>query len=425
MTSFFATSSTAKHHSAYGAACTLFFIWGFVVATNDPLIAALRHVYALSYAEATLTQFAFFMAYGLVSLPASALLARAGASRTIALALGAMAAACLVVIVSSDVRSYALVLAALFLMASGTTLLQVAANPLAAAAGPATGAHFRLTFAQAVNSLGVVAGVQIGSSLMLAGIADGGAAAATDQATLLGQVDRAYLVIAGMIGLLLGVFLLARRAVDGAFAVEPGSSPVNALRSPWARRGALAVFLYVGAEISIGSVMINFLAQETVFGVSLAAAGWYLAWIYWFGALVGRFFGSVLLRSVPPPALLLGAAACALALSAGATWGGPLGGWAALGVGFFNSIMFPVIFTTTLERTTAGQAETSGLLCMGIIGGAVLPVLTGQVADRGSIATAFLVPACAYAGVLWFAVAAGRTTGRGHDQSTAPTTGHH
>ena len=399
---------------AFVTVTCLFFAWGFITSNNDPLIAALRAIYDLSYAQALLTQFAFFLAYGLVSLPAAALLGQLGNVRTILCALALMFGACLLVLVASAFQTYALVLAALFLLASGITALQVAANPLAAALGDPSRSHFRLTFAQAFNSLGVVLGVQIGSSLMLSGdVFESGAAitGVAARAEALGAVDRAFLVIAAFIVALAMLIWAQRRRIEAA--VPPAgaaASPFAALGSRWARLGAVAIFLYVGAEVAIGSLMINFLNQPDVLDLGLEEAGWYLGWIYWFGALVGRFAGSALLTRVPAAPMLAGAAAVAAALSAVAfVVGGPVGAWAALSVGLFNAIMFPTIFTLTLERSSAPAPATSGLLCMAIVGGAVLPLVAGRLADgRGGVATAFVVPALAYVGVALFAVAAAR-----------------
>jgi FHS family L-fucose permease-like MFS transporter len=400
---------------AFATVTCLFFAWGAVTSNNDPLIAALRAIYSLSYTEALLTQFAFFLAYGVVSLPAAALLDRFGHSRSIVVALGLMVCACLLVLVASSFRTYALVLVALFILAAGITALQVAANPLAAALGPPERSHFRLTFAQAFNSLGVVFGVHIGSRIMLSGdVFSGEGAAIADaagRAAALAAVDRAFLIIAIFLGALMVLILLSSRRIDAAAPpiAATVASPFAALRSRWALLGALAIFLYVGAEVSIGSIMINFLNQRDVLGVSLEEAGGMLANFYWGGALVGRFIGSWLLTRVAAGKLLAGAAAMAAFLSLLAfTLEGPAAAYAALGVGLFNSIMFPTIFSLTLERSSAPASSTSGLLCMAIVGGAALPYLSGMVADSAGLAMAFIVPALAYLGIVFFAAAAAR-----------------
>lgn len=409
-------------NTAFATVTCLFFAWGFVTSNNDPLIAALRAIYALNYTEALLTQFAFFLAYGLVSLPAAAVLDRIGSIATILGGLLLMLGACLLVLVASAFQTYVLVLAALFLLASGITALQVAANPLAATLGDPTRSHFRLSLAQAFNSLGVVLGVHVGSKLMLSGaVFEGGASLdPTGRASALAAVDRAFLVIASFLVALILLIWSQRRRIAAAAPASHGGSPLSALKSGWASAGALAIFLYVGAEVTIGSVMINFLNQPEVLGLSLATSGWYLGWIYWFGALVGRFIGSALLTRLPAAPMLAGAALIAALLSATALLvGGPIGAWAALAVGFFNAIMFPTIFTLTLERSSAPAPAASGLLCTAIVGGALLPLLAGFIADAsGYVASAFLVPALAYLGIVAFAYAANRQ-GRSPDAVVA------
>lgn len=406
----------------------LFFAWGAITSNNDPLIAALRGIYSLSYTEALLTQFAFFLAYGIVSLPAAALLDRLGHSRTILTALGLMVLSCLLVLLASSMETYALVLVALFTMASGITALQVSANPLAASLGPPERSHFRLTFAQAFNSLGVVFGVHIGSQIMLSGdiFAEGEAHIdnPAERAAGLAAVDHAFLVIAGFLVALMILIFVTRRRIDASAAPAVGavSSPLAALRSRWALFGALAIFLYVGAEVTIGSVMINFLNQRDVLGLPLDEAGAMLANFYWGGALVGRFVGSWLLLRMRAGVLLTGAAAIAALLSLFAFMlDGPTAAYAALGVGFFNSIMFPTIFSLTLERSGAPSSSTSGLLCMAIVGGAVLPYLAGRLADSAGLETGFIIPAVAYAGIVLFAAAASRSPVRVKDVVGAPS----
>ena len=399
---------------AFAAVTTLFFAWGFVTSNNDPLIAALKTIYQLTTAEATLTQFAFFLAYGIASIPAAILLARWGSSRTILASLALMIVGCIVVIVASNFQTYLLILVALFLLAAGITALQVAANPLAAALGTPARSHFRLLFAQAFNSLGVVLGVQIGSSLMLSGaIFQKGAAVVTTAAARaegLASVDRAFGIIAAFLTALMLLIWVTRHRIE-TVAPPPAAveSPWAAFGSRWAVFGAIAIFLYVGAEVAIGSVMIIFLERADVLNLSKIDAGWYLGWIYWFGALAGRFIGTFLLTRFAAARLLTLASIAALMLSLSVVLlPGPAGAYAALAIGLFNSIMFPTIFSLTLERSSASVPATSGLLCVAIVGGAVLPYIVGKIADAQSIPASFIVPALAYAVVVAFAIAASR-----------------
>lgn len=409
------TGNHASQRGAFASITTLFFAWGFITVTVDPLIASMKAIFELSYAEVMLTQFAFFMAYGIVSLPAAALVARLGYPRSIVLALGVMIAGCLCIPLATHLDTFAIVLAALFIIASGITILQVAANPLAALLGPADRSHFRLTLSQAFNSLGTAIAPYLASSVILAGgmfAVQGGLAVTAAQRTVsLRHIDFAFLVIAAMIALL-ALFIwsvrgrLSRAAAAGDRAGD--ASLAQALRSGWAVLGAAAIFLYVGAEVSIGSTMTNFLHRPDVFGVSLEQAGKLLS-LYWGGAMIGRFLGSALLTRIRASWLLGAAAAVAAILCLTvARAAGEFAGWAALSIGLFNSIMFPVIFTLTLERSTASSAATSGLLCMAIVGGAVLPPLVGHIADLAGLRAAYFVPFIAYACISAFGVAASR-----------------
>jgi len=401
--------------AAFTSVTTLFFAWGFITATIDPLIPSVRAIFSLSYTESMLTQFAFFMAYGVVSLPAAALVARAGYGRAIIVALLAMIAGCLVIPLATHVGQYELVLLALFIIASGITVLQVAANPLAAALGRPERSHLRLVLSQAFNSLGTVIAPFLGSVVMLSGgvfaAHQGTADAAAGRVESLRSIDTAFLIIAAMILLLAALiwrFHKRMEAAAPALTAGPASPVVSALASRWAVFGAAAIFLYVGAEVSIGSIMINFLHQPDVLGVTLERAGKLLSF-YWMGAMIGRFAGSALLARVPAARLLtiFALVAAALCLTVSQTGGG-LAAYSALAVGLFNSIMFPVIFTLTLERSTVSQAATSGLLCMAIVGGALLPLAVGHIADRTGLHAAFLVPMVAYAVIGVFGLGAAR-----------------
>ncbi|MFZ5669425.1 MAG: MFS transporter [Pseudomonadota bacterium] len=392
----------------------LFFAWGFISANNDPLIAAAVAGLGLSYTEALLVQMASFAAFGLISLPAAALLARRGAHQTITTALAAMVVGCLMVSLAARQGWFEFVLVGLFVLAGGITTLQVAANPLAAALGPPAGSHARLALSQAFNSLGVVVGASFGSVIMLGDFSGSAGyvvpSGPTAQADVLAGVVRAFLIIAALLVALAAVVwrlkaVMAEVRLPGA----EGDAPLAALRSGWAVSGALAIGLYVGAEVALASVMISFLSQPAILNVSLEAAGFLLANVYWMGALVGRFAGSWLLTRTPAPRLLMAAAVAATALClVGAVTAGRLAAVSILAVGLFNSIMFPTIFSITLERSRAPQAATSGLLCLAIAGGAVVPFVVGRIADRAGLSMALFAPAMAYAAVTAFALVAGR-----------------
>jgi FHS family L-fucose permease-like MFS transporter len=399
---------------AFAAVTILFFAWGFITSNNDPLIVAVRAAFRLDYTEALLTQIVFFLAYGLLSLPAAWLTSRLGAVDMILGSLGLMALGCVLVVASTSAADFRAILAALFVLAAGFTALQVAANPLAAELGPPERSHLRLNFAQAFNSLGVVLGVHFGSLMMLGDPAlrdvSVGRMGLGHQKDLLEAVDRAFLIMAGLLAGLLILFVLLRRFLIRA---SPNHRTVaragmfEALQSRWALFGAAAIGLYVGAEVSIGSIMINFLNQRSVLGLPFDDAGAYLANFYWGGALCGRLIGTALLTRIRAGRLLgvcgiVAGLLCCIVLAAH----GPVAGYAALAIGLFNSIMFPTIFTITLERSGVSQSSTSGLLCLAIFGGALLPVAVGSVADRFGLATAFVIPLAAYAFIAWFALAA-------------------
>jgi MFS transporter, FHS family, L-fucose permease len=397
--------------TAFGYVTALFFIWGAVTSVNDVLIPAVKSIFALSDTESFLTQFAFFLAYGVVSLPAAAVLGRLGSARAITAALAVMIVGCLLMPVATAVRAYPIVLVALFVIASGITLLQVAANPLSAALGTPERSHFRLVLSQAFNSFGTVVGPALAAhTLLKGGLFDGGEPTEAKIAASLAKIDIAYGFIAVVILLLAIVIYRHRRLLhEAAPAADVGTDIGAAFASPWALLGAGAIFLYVGAEVSIGSTMVNFLEQPDVFAVAAATAGSYVS-LYWLGAMIGRFVGSALLVRLPAAALLLVVAAVAAVMCAIISQlHSPAAGTMALLIGLFNSIMFPVIFTLTIERSVAPPSATSGLLCMAIVGGALVPLVFAGVTDwTGSRFTAFLVPAVCYVLIALFALGAGR-----------------
>ncbi len=417
--------------AGFATVTTLFFMWGFITVSIDPLIAALKAIFKLTYAEAMLTQFAFFMAYFVVSLPAAALIARLGNSKSIIFALGVMVAGCLIIPAATHFDTYSLVLVALFVIASGITILQVVANPLAAALGPPERSHFRLTFSQAFNSFGTWLAPQLVSSIILAGgifaVTHGAEVTPALREESFGKIDTVFFAIAGALVLLALFIFVFRRLLDVTAPVDAGQRPsvATALKSRWAVFGSCAIFLYVGAEVSIGSAMTNFLAEPDMLNIPLEEAGKMVSF-YWGGAMVGRLIGSGLLFLVKQrapwllAAFALGAAALCLAV---AQLHGSTAAYLALSIGLFNSIMFPVIFTMTLERSTASPAATSGLLCLAIVGGAILPYVYGLIADSAGLHTAYFLPAVAYGLIVFFAVSATKAPVYEHG-STGPAAGH-
>lgn len=415
----------------FATVTTLFFMWGFITVSVDPLIAALKAIFELNYAQAMLTQFAFFMAYFVVSLPAAALIARLGNSKSIMFALGVMVLGCLVIPLATMFDTYSLVLVALFIIASGITILQVVANPLAAALGRPERSHFRLTFSQTFNSFGTWLAPQLVSGVILAGgifaVTHGATVTPELRADSFRRIDTVFFAIAGAL-VLLALFIFAfRKLLDVTKPVDEGQRPSisTAFQSRWAVFGAIAIFLYVGAEVSIGSAMTNFLHEPDMLNIPLEEAGKMVSY-YWGGAMVGRLIGSGLLFLVKQraPWLLavfaLGAASLCLAVT---QMHGASAAHLALSIGLFNSIMFPVIFTLTLERSTAAPAATSGLLCLAIVGGAILPYVYGLIADHAGLHAAYFLPAVAYLLIVVFAVAATRARTYEHG-SAGPAAGH-
>ncbi|MEH3041237.1 MAG: MFS transporter [Sphingomonas paucimobilis] len=426
---------------AFAAVTTLFFAWGFITSLIDPLVAAVKGIFTLSDFEAQFAASAFFLAYGLISMPAAILLGRLKAVPSILFALVTMVVGCLTMLVAANLAVFPIVLLGLFILASGITILQVAANPLAAALGDPKLSHFRLTLSQTFNSFGTFLGPLLGASLFLEGVEvkDGTVLTEAVRAGALAGIDRAYFWIAGLIAALAVFFFLSRKVVSAAVPDAPVDTPSpaallrDAFSSRWAVLGAAAIFIYVGAEVAIGTQMALFLnadawansdaafgvpllglamGSDGVPGVSLQEAGKAVAF-YWLGAMVGRAIGSVLLSQVKAHKLLALFTGIAVAMCLYVALVGGVGaGFVALGIGLFNSIMFPVIFTLTLERSSASEAATSGLLCTAIFGGAVIPLIVGLVSGAVGHAAAFFVPALCYAALCAFAIAAGRTPPR-------------
>jgi MFS transporter, FHS family, L-fucose permease len=396
---------------------TLFFAWGFITSMVDPLIPSVRAIFSLNYTESMLTQFAFFLAYGVMSLPAGLVVIRCGYPASILGALLAMVAGSLIIALATRIDTYVLVLVGLFVIASGMTVLQVAANPLAASLGTPERSHFRLTLSQAFNSFGTVLGPNVGAWLMLRGGVFAGTTTVADLAAArtdsLRNIYQSFMIVAALLVLLVAFIWSSRRRLNDAArptaASSAGAAVLQALKSPWALYGAAAIFFYVGAEVAISSIMINFLHQDDVFGVPLERAGKLLGLFYWGGAMLGRFLGSALLTRIAAFRLLsaVAVAATAFCLIVSQSHGG-LAGCVALSIGILNAIMYPTIFTLTLERSTASTAATSGVLCMAIVGGAVLPLIAGRIVDVAGLQAAFLLPMLAYAGIAVFATAAGR-----------------
>ena len=365
----------------------------------------LKGLFSLSYTEVMLTQFCFFGAYLVVSLPAAAVLGRIGYLRSVTLGLLIMAAGCLLFTPAAEAGVYPAFLGALFVLATGVTIVQVAANPLATSAGDPHSAHSRLTLAQAFNSLATMVGPQFGALLILSNAAPPDPAKLSPAALAAARiaesqaVQQPFQLIAAVVILLAVVCWVVRSwspPVEGVAGL--GRDSKHLLRHRRLMLGALSIFLYVGAEVSIGSAITNYLMLPSTLHLPLQQAGRMVTW-YWGLAMVGRFCGAFVLRVANPALVLVGAAfgAAGLAVLSGLSTGS-VAAYALLAIGFFNSIMFPTIFALATEGLSSDDApRASGIICVAIFGGAVVPVLTGYAADHIGLALALFVPVACYA----------------------------
>ncbi len=408
-------ASEGEHNPHTGAlviVTILFFMWGLITSLNDVLIPHLKSIYTLTYMQAMLVQFCFFGAYFIVSLPAGALIRRLGYQNGAVTGLMIAAAGCALFYPASN-GGYGMFLFALFVLASGITILQVAANPYVTALGPARTAASRLTLTQAFNSLGTTVAPALGGILILSTVV-----LSADQLALLPAAEQAahkaaeaaavqgpYLGLAAALALLAVLFAMARLP---KIAFEDTAAAVDAKGGAMSYRhlvlGALGIFLYVGAEVSIGSFLINFIGEPHIAGLSHAEAARYVS-MYWGGALVGRFIGFAVMRYVSPGKSLAATALGSITLVLTATFTeGSLAMWAIVAVGLCNSIMFPTIFSMALHGLGKFTGQGSGILCMAIVGGAVVPFVQGILADTIGLQISFLVPAACYLFIMYYGV---------------------
>jgi len=401
------------HTGALFIVTILFFMWGLITSLNDVLIPHLKSIYTLTYMQAMLVQLCFFGAYVVVSLPAGALIRRLGYQNGAVAGLLVAATGCALFYPASN-GGYGLFLFALFVLASGITILQVAANPYVTVLGPARTAASRLTLTQAFNSLGTTVAPTLGGFLILSTVA-----LSADQLALLPEAERMahraaeaaavqgpYLGLAAALALLAVLFALARlpkiEFQDTTTAAIDGKGGAMAYRH--LVLGALGIFLYVGAEVSIGSFLINFIGEPHIAGLSHADAARYVS-LYWGGALVGRFIGFAVMRYVSPGKSLAVTALGSIALVLTAIFtDGSLAMWAIIAVGLCNSIMFPTIFSMALHGLGKFTGQGSGILCMAIVGGAIVPFIQGILADSIGLQISFLVPAACYLFILYYGV---------------------
>ncbi|MEE7503856.1 sugar MFS transporter [Methylobacterium sp. C33D] len=407
------------YRPALSLLASLFFMWGFITVINNTLLPHLRSVFDLDYTQTTLIESVWFIAYFVASIPAAKLIERVGYQRALVTGLGIMALGTLGMILAAHRVSYAITLAALFVIASGITLLQVAANPYVAVVGPAESAPARLNLVQAFNSLGTTLAPLFGGYLILGRSASGNAAAGAtltpaERLADAQSVQLPYLIVAVILVVLAVViarFPLPAMGASGG-ATARAARAERAGLSLWRHRnlvlGVPAIFIYLIAEIGVSNLFINFVSQPEIGDLTHAQASRYL-FLLWGGMMVGRFVGSYLMQRCPAETVLAGAAVGACAVMLVATFAtGHLALWALISVGLFHAIMFPTIFTLGIRGLGPLTEEGAGLLIMAIAGGSLV-VVQGWAADRYGLQHAFLITAACELYVLFYALWGCRT----------------
>jgi FHS family L-fucose permease-like MFS transporter len=405
---------TGAYRRPLAVVTLLFFMWGFLTCLNDILVPHLKSIFDLNYAQVMLIQFSFFSAYFLFSIPAAKIVDWIGYQGTMVAGLLTMGAGAFLFVPAASVPSYSLFLTALIILAAGITALQVAANPYVIVLGPPETASSRLNLTQAFNSLGTTIAPSIGSFLILSTVPlamnelrslspSALAAYRTQQAA---SVKAPYIVIGLLLVLLAGVISRSNLPKIQSAQHRAGERLDDSL---WQHRnlilGAVGIFTYVGAEVAIGSFLVNYFSQPDIAGLAEKVAARYVSF-YWGGAMVGRFIGSALLRKVKTRVLLGLCAACTTTLLVTSIiTSGHLAMGSILAVGLFNSIMFPSIFTLGLAELGPLAGVGSGILNMAIVGGALIPLAQGFIADRIGIHHAFFLPVICYLYILYYALA--------------------
>ena len=423
---------------AFVAVTSLFFMWGFITVLVDALIPRLKDVFELTFLQAGLVQFAWFAAYGLLSIPGGNLISKIGYQRGILVGLATAGLGCLLFYPAAATRLYPLFLLALFVVAGGITVLQVAANPYISVLGPEASASARLNLSQAFNSFGTTIAPVVAASFLLgdqilSGEAIDALAEAERQTYFVAEaaaVQVPFILLALAFFLLAGVVgVIKLPKILGHQDEENRTSYAQVFQNRKLRFGALAIFVYVGAEVALGSYMVSYglsldiledIQSSEVLGAMAGVAAFIkgidvsgldakgvlgaLLTFYWGGAMLGRFAGSGLMGWVSPSRLLAAAGLCAVVLiGVSISWSGVPALLSLLGVGFFNSIMFPTIFTLAIEDLGEGKPQGSGLLCTAIVGGAFIPPAVGALVDGASFEVAFLLPLVCYVYIAWYA----------------------
>ena len=398
------TPSQQNHNPALVVLTTLFFMMGFITCMNDILIPHLQKIFTLTNVQAMLVQFCFFTAYAIMSIPMGHLVGKIGYKNGVIGGFLLTAVGCLLFYPAAGSHSYPTFLGALFILASGVTLLQVAGNPYVTLLAKPGKESATLTLVQAFNSLGTTIAPQIGAFLILAD-----ATQTASKAEQISSVQIPYLGLAGLL-IILAVFVKMIRLPDARkIAEEESEHNHDGKSSVWQYKhlvlGAAGIFCYVGAEVSIGSLMVNVLGFLK--GMDHASAAQYLSF-YWGGAMVGRFLGSAVMAKIAPNRYLAFNATIAVVLLIIAMMTGKgnadVAMWSLLAIGFFNSIMFPTIFSLATKNLGKFTNAASGVLCTAIVGGAIVPVVQGWAVDTYSLMSSFVVSAVCYLYIVFFAL---------------------
>ncbi|MGU3329441.1 sugar MFS transporter [Methylobacterium mesophilicum] len=410
-----ASADRGSYRPALSLLASLFFMWGFITVINNTLLPHLRSVFDLDYTQTTLIESVWFIAYFVASIPAAKLIARIGYQRALVVGLGIMALGTLGMVLASHQVSYAITLTALFVIASGITLLQVAANPYVAVVGPPETAPARLNLVQAFNSLGTTLAPLFGGYLILGRSASGNLAAGTtltaaERLADAQSVQLPYLIVAAILVVLAVVIARFPLPAMGGGAGEAAKRAAKAERtglSLWRHRnlvlGVPAIFIYLIAEIGVSNLFINFVSQPEIGDLTHTQASHYL-FLLWGGMMIGRFVGSYLMQVRSAETILAGAALAAFTVMLVATFAtGSLAMWALISVGLFHAVMFPTIFTLGIRGLGPLTEEGAGLLIMAIAGGSLV-VVQGWAADRFGLQHSFLITAACELYVLFFAL---------------------
>ena len=428
------TSKSKSYKSAFIFLTTLFFLWGFITVLVDSLIPRLKDVFEMSYAKTVLVQFAFFVAFFVFSLPAGFILSKIGYKKGIVLGLLTMALGCLLFYPAASYRAFPVFLIGYFTLAGGITILQVAANPYVALLGSEDGASSRLNLSQAFNSLGTTIAPVVGALFLLSDTVK-----TSEEIVLLTEVEKTnyyiaeaatvqtpFVLIAFSIALLALIFGFIK--LPKVMEESPKGGYFTLLKNKLMLMGALGIFVYVGAEVAIGSFLVNYFVDmnlaivvagnETMMSIANTIASTFnktftgsdpksllgiFVIFYWGGAMIGRFIGAYLTKMMSPGKVLSIFALLAIAMiliSINTT--GLISMWSILAVGLFNSIMFPTIFTLSLEGLGDLKAQASGLLCMAIVGGAIIPFIFGSLIDGFGFKTAFILTILCYGYILFY-----------------------